>query len=76
MRTHHLHVTLRGSNYWNRLLAFRDRLRADPEAAERYVELKLELVRRHSDDSRAYTAGKTALVTTLQSWPGRPGIPN
>lgn len=67
MRTHHLHVTLSGSQYWNRIIAFRDRLRADPDAAARYADLKRELITQHGSDSRAYTAAKTPFVTRLEA---------
>jgi GrpB-like predicted nucleotidyltransferase (UPF0157 family) len=66
MRTHHLHVTLSGSQYWKRIMAFRDRLRADPRAAARYADLKRELITQHRSDSRAYTAAKTTFVTQLE----------
>jgi GrpB-like predicted nucleotidyltransferase (UPF0157 family) len=39
-RTHHLHVIVHGGGVWRERLAFRDRLRADAEAATRYESLK------------------------------------
>jgi GrpB-like predicted nucleotidyltransferase (UPF0157 family) len=39
--THHLHLTVPGSDLWRERLAFRDALRADPALAREYSELKL-----------------------------------
>lgn len=66
-RTHHLHLVPAGSKRYRDELAFRDRLRADPEIAARYAALKRELAGRHRDDREAYTEAKGAFVmATLQ----------
>jgi GrpB-like predicted nucleotidyltransferase (UPF0157 family) len=66
-RTHHLHLVPTSSKRYRDELAFRDRLRADPQIASRYVALKRELAERHLDDREAYTEGKSAFVAaTLQ----------
>lgn len=62
-RTHILHVF--ADDVWetcNQRL-FRDTLLADPEARQRYGELKRALA--DVDDGREYTAGKRALVEEL-----------
>ncbi|TDD99086.1 GrpB family protein [Jiangella asiatica] len=63
-RTHHLHVVT--VDTWDtrneRLL--RDHLRAHPEAARRYADLKLRLAA-ETHDSDSYTRAKTALVQEL-----------
>ena len=66
LRTHHLHVTEFYSHYWQRMVAFRDHLRGHPEDAASYVDLKRELVARHPQDSRRYTAGKHQFVTAIE----------
>jgi GrpB-like predicted nucleotidyltransferase (UPF0157 family) len=43
-------------------LLFRDYLRAHPEAARRYADLKRELARRFTHDREAYTRGKADFV--------------
>ena len=49
-------------------VAFRERLRADPDVARDYVALKRELAARHRDDRLAYTDGKTQFIeATLRS---------
>lgn len=57
-RTHHLHLVVHGAEVWREWLAYRDRLRADPETAARYENLKAGLAARHRDDREAYTAAK------------------
>ena len=57
-RTHYLHITAFDSLGWRNPLAFRDYLRAHPEEAKRYEELKQKLAARHSNDRAKYTAGK------------------
>ena len=50
-------------------MAFRNALRADPDLAHRYAELKHELARRYPDDRMAYTEAKTDFVTeALRKW--------
>ncbi len=64
LQTHHLHLTEVGSPLWLERLAFRDALRADPNLALRYNDLKIELASQH-DDLRGYTDGKRAFITDV-----------
>jgi GrpB-like predicted nucleotidyltransferase (UPF0157 family) len=64
-RTHHLHLTVPGSDLWRERLAFRDALRADPALAAEYEALKLGLAREHRGRVEAYTAGKRAFVARV-----------
>jgi GrpB-like predicted nucleotidyltransferase (UPF0157 family) len=60
-QTHHLHLTVPGSDIWHERLAFRDALRADPAAVAEYSEWKLA----HADsggERYAYTADKRPFV--------------
>jgi GrpB-like predicted nucleotidyltransferase (UPF0157 family) len=43
-RSHHLHVTEIGSEFWERHLVFRDYLRAHPGTAREYARIKQHLV--------------------------------
>jgi GrpB-like predicted nucleotidyltransferase (UPF0157 family) len=61
-RTHHLSLTGPTSEHWQRSLLFRDHLRAHPEVAEEYGELKRELARKYPEDRESYTAGKDRFV--------------
>lgn len=61
-RTHHLHIVEYGERLWRELLLFRDYLRAHPETATQYRDLKQGLVKRLGHDKRAYTEAKTTFV--------------
>src|SRR5262249_53863369 len=67
----HLSVCERDSGYWTDQLAFRNALRADPDLARHYGELKLRLATEHLDDRLAYTRGKTAFVRRALAASGR-----
>jgi GrpB-like predicted nucleotidyltransferase (UPF0157 family) len=61
-REFHLHLVPVCSERYRDELAFRDLLRADPNLARAYVELKRSLAARFPADREAYTEGKTAFV--------------
>jgi GrpB-like predicted nucleotidyltransferase (UPF0157 family) len=62
---HHLYVCPADSPALARHLALRDLLRADPEAARAYGDLKRTLAARFGDDRVAYTEGKTLFIESL-----------
>lgn len=62
-RTHHVHV--RPPEQVQRLLQFRDYLRAHPVEARRYERLKRHLARAHPIDRDAYTEAKTAMIEQM-----------
>ena len=64
-RTHHLHLVPTGSQRYVEELAFRDYLRAHPDHADAYVNLKRELAARYRDDREGYTQGKADFVRQL-----------
>src|ERR1700712_5284158 len=63
-RSHHVHVTEPQGEMWQRL-AFRDYLRAHPEEARTYQQLKTRLATEHQTDREAYTAAKSAYVESV-----------
>jgi GrpB-like predicted nucleotidyltransferase (UPF0157 family) len=65
--THHIHIVQHGGEEHVRPIVFRDYLRAHPEAALRYAALKRELATCFHDDRRAYSAGKTAFVRSIEA---------
>jgi GrpB-like predicted nucleotidyltransferase (UPF0157 family) len=65
VRSHHLFLLEPTHTEWRARLAFRDRLRSDPEAAARYVALKRDLAIRFPDDREAYTEGKADFVAEM-----------
>lgn len=63
-RSHHLHVTEMDGEMWQRL-AFRDYLRAHPEEAGTYAQLKRRLAAEHPADREAYTGAKAAYIESV-----------
>lgn len=64
-RTHHLHLIPTGSERYREELVFRDRLRADPAAAEEYASLKHALADKFENDREAYTDAKAEFIRKL-----------
>jgi GrpB-like predicted nucleotidyltransferase (UPF0157 family) len=64
-RVAHLHVVGYGGAQWRNYLRFRDLLRRSPEARARYEAVKLRLAEEPGYDRKAYTDGKSAIVTAL-----------
>ncbi|MEA2271661.1 MAG: hypothetical protein QOI98_369 [Solirubrobacteraceae bacterium] len=60
-RVHHLHLVDDAAEL-DRHLLFRDRLRADPDLAAAYADLKRELARRFREDREGYAEAKTEFI--------------
>lgn len=74
VRTHHLHMVVYRSPVWVERLAFRDALRAHPQLAAQYAELKLRLAAQHRGDREQYTVAKGPFIlSVLERWPGEGG---
>lgn len=65
-RTHHVHIYQLGSSEINRHLAFRDYLRAHPEVAKKYGDLKEYLSQRFPYDIESYIKGKELLSLEIE----------
>lgn len=65
-RTHHVHVYEIGHPDIKRHLAFREYLRAHPDIAKEYGDLKEELSRRFPHNIEAYINGKASLVSAIE----------
>jgi GrpB-like predicted nucleotidyltransferase (UPF0157 family) len=63
-RTHHLHI-YENAEEVERHLAFRDRLRAQPELRDAYLALKTDLARRFRNDREAYTDHKADFINEV-----------
>ncbi len=63
--TQHLYVCAPDSRELARHLAFRDALRAQPDTARAYAELKRRLALQHAADQATYTSAKTAFVEAV-----------
>jgi GrpB-like predicted nucleotidyltransferase (UPF0157 family) len=66
IRTHHLHAFVHESPHLERHLAFRDYLRAHPDKAVAYSDLKRRLVETCQGDIEAYMDGKDQFVKTVE----------
>ncbi|GAA0672626.1 GrpB family protein [Natronoarchaeum mannanilyticum] len=64
-RTHYLSIAERGSECHREQIAFRDHLRANPDAAAEYARLKRKLAKAHPDDRASYTERKSAFVERI-----------
>lgn len=64
--THHVHAVEMTSDFWRRHLAFRDYLRAHPDACEEYATLKRQLAEKHQTDSGGYTSAKTEFIRSVE----------
>jgi GrpB-like predicted nucleotidyltransferase (UPF0157 family) len=71
-RTHHIHITEPDGEIWQRRLAFRDYLRANPDEAHRYEMLKYDLAARFPEDRDGYTDAKTDYVEAVYRRMGLP----
>jgi len=63
--THHLHMVELGSDFWSRQLLFRDYLRAHPDEAQRYADLKKTLAARFASNREGYTNAKTEFIQEI-----------
>lgn len=59
---HHLYVCTEDSAELHRHIGFRDYLRAQPELAKAYGELKTELAEKYKDDRAGYSEAKTDFI--------------
>jgi GrpB-like predicted nucleotidyltransferase (UPF0157 family) len=62
-RAYHLHCVVKGSAFWVRHLAFRDYLRAHPDASAAYYQLKRDLAARL--DKGEYTEAKSPFIEDI-----------
>jgi GrpB-like predicted nucleotidyltransferase (UPF0157 family) len=60
--THHAHLMELAHPRWEALLVFRDYLRAHPEAAHAYANIKRRLANTSMEDIEAYRTGKNRFV--------------
>jgi GrpB-like predicted nucleotidyltransferase (UPF0157 family) len=61
----HLHLVLYPSDRWEKQVLFREILRANPDIADRYYELKRRLAEEMGRDRVAYTEAKTEFIESV-----------
>lgn len=72
VRTHHVLLVAADSEAWRSLLAFRERLRADPVLAEAYAHLKQRLGGRDLSSAPLYREAKAAFIGRVLDWDAAP----
>ena len=74
-RTHHAHIYGTDSPNWRRHLALRDFMRAHPDLAQEYSNLKQRLAAAHPEDIEAYMDGKDGFIKEMEqralAWVGQ-----
>jgi GrpB-like predicted nucleotidyltransferase (UPF0157 family) len=65
-RTHHLHMVELESHFWTRHILFRDFLRAHPEEASLYAQLKRGLAAQYGADRLGYQDAKGPYITSVE----------
>ena len=72
-RTHHIHVVIYDSIYWNNYINMRDYLNSHEEDARAYSELKEHLAKEYPEDRITYTEKKSALIDEIlrKAWDWR-----
>jgi len=58
----HLHMCVYRGSFWNELVLFRDYLRANPETAGEYYQLKKRLADKYGSDRLGYTEAKAEFI--------------
>ncbi|MEX0683100.1 MAG: GrpB family protein [Dehalococcoidia bacterium] len=65
-RLFHVHAVETTSTFWQRHLAFRDNLRAHPDACEEYAALKRRLATEYGPDREGYTEAKSEFIRGIE----------
>lgn len=64
-RRYNLHMTRHGGDFWTEHLLFRDYLRAHPDVAQQYEELKRELMATYAYEPLTYNQGKSEFIQAI-----------
>jgi len=65
IRTHQIHLTSFHSNFWHKLLFFRDQLRSDRVARQQYQKLKAGLAKRSWNSVNDYASAKNEFIESI-----------
>lgn len=66
LRTHQIHMVERGTEFWERLILFRDYLRQNRSVSARYASLKEELAKCEWADVNEYAEAKTEFIRKIE----------
>ncbi|HPS55765.1 MAG TPA: GrpB family protein, partial [Sedimentisphaerales bacterium] len=62
----HVHMVEFAGEFWQRHLLFRDYLRANPDVARQYAELKIDLAKKDWQDSNDYCDAKSDFIRRIE----------
>lgn len=62
---YHLHFIKIKSDFWEKHILFRDFLRAHPDIAQQYYELKKKLSEKYGSNRMGYTEAKTSFINSV-----------
>ena len=65
-KSHHIHMVQHESEFWNRHLKFRDYLRANNEARDQYMALKINLAKIEWTNENEYASAKTDFIRAIE----------
>ena len=65
VRTHQVHLTSFHSDFWKKLLFFRDQLRQNPAIRESYEKVKLELAKKSWNSVNDYASAKSEFIESI-----------
>lgn len=67
VRTHQIHMVCVTSEFWERLILFRDYLRRNPETVAEYAAMKKNLAEREWLDVNEYADAKTEFIREIEN---------
>lgn len=65
LRTYHVHVTFTESQEWTDVIVFRDYLRAHPDEAAKYAEIKKIAAKRANENREVYMKTRRPLIEEM-----------
>jgi GrpB-like predicted nucleotidyltransferase (UPF0157 family) len=67
IKTHHINLVQKHSEFWNRHLAFRNHLRENSSDKYAYQELKIQLAKQDWESGNEYSGAKTNFIINIES---------
>lgn len=64
-RTHYMHVSTIENSQFDKYIRFRDSLRNNKDLAQKYDQLKTDLMNKHKQDRGRYTAAKSNFINEV-----------
>lgn len=71
-RRYHIHLTYPTSNEWKELIGFRDYLKAHPETAVEYAQIKKQAAALANQDGKQYRKMKETIIQKIKAFIDKP----